>query len=117
MTTTYTGRHHHCLPPRQPAALLMAFCPDEASDDFPVVAPPHGLTLMVAFIHTDTGRYQGEMQRYDLLPDQKVHLFRSQFRDWFFIAKRDSYRSRYGCSCLQRFCEHVRTLIALEARS
>lgn len=116
MTTTYPRRQYTCLPPQQPTFLLMAWCPDEASNDFPMVAPADGLSLQAAFVH----RLTGEIQRrttINLTADQRIHLFRSTFEHWFFVAQRDNYRSRYGCSCRLRFCEHVRTLIALEARS
>lgn len=113
MTTSYQRRQqHNCLQPQQPVFLLMAFCPGEQKDNFPIVAPADGLTLQAAFIHRITGAIQRQTA-INLLPDTKIHLFRSAFENWFYVAQHDNYRQRYDCSCRLRFCEHVKTLIAL----
>lgn len=111
---TYSARqslHRDCLATYH---VTLAFCPGETSDYFPMPTGIDGMTLEARRVNAYTGGPVKEGKTtYHAAADTKLHLFRSEWKDLFYIAEYQQYRQRYKCSCGGALCEHIRQLIGL----
>jgi len=106
MTTTFTQQlRRDCLNPQ--LHLLLAYQPGETKPNFPLPASINGMNIQAGFLRWNTGEVKRQTV-INLPAEAKIYLFASPWPDWYFIVQYSQYHRRFGCSCTQRFCEHVR---------
>lgn len=112
-TTSGQSQRWDCLP----LDLLLAYCPEEQAESFPVSGGVYGKTIQAAFLNPRTGQPRRRTSIH-LKPDTSLILFKSEYEHWYYICQLSQLHQQYGCSCeegviysrTRQECEHMRQL-------
>lgn len=97
--------HRDCLN----VLITLIFHPGEQAEHFEVKGGIYGKTLEATRFNTWAGK-RVRPTTFDIQPDGKAHLFKSEWEGLFYAVEYDQYHQRYACTCEQPFCEHIRAV-------
>jgi hypothetical protein len=99
------SQHRDCLH----VLITLVFHPGEQADHFEVKGGIYGKKLAAYRFNTWIGK-RARDTTYDVPPESKAWLFKSEWPDLFYAVSRDSYFGRLACTCEQPYCSHVVTV-------